>query len=104
MQTVDNAGTLEARDEKRIVDSGSAYFVHRSGELLGIFWLEDNKLLAIVAAQKGAGEKVMHTMMSLREGQGMTLEVASTNERAIRLYEKAGFLKTAELSRWYRVG
>ena len=104
MQTVDNAGTLEARDEKRIVDSGSAYFVHRSGELLGIFWLEDNKLLAIVAAQKGAGETVMHTMMSLLEGQGMTLEVASTNERAIRLYEKAGFLKTAELSRWYRVG
>ena len=104
MQTVDNAGTLEARDEKRIVDSGSAYFVHRSGELLGIFWLEDNKLLAIVAAQKGAGETVMHTLMSLREGQCMTLEVASTNERAIRLYEKAGFLKTAELSRWYRVG
>ena len=46
----------------------------------------------------------MHTMMSLLEGQGMTLEVASTNERAIRLYEKVGFLKTAELSRWYRVG
>lgn len=104
MQTVDNAATLESRDEKRIVDSGSAYFVHRSGELLGIFWLEDNKLLAIVAAQKGAGETVMYTMMSLLEGQSMTLEVASTNERAIRLYEKVGFLKTAELSRWYRVG
>lgn len=104
MQNVDNAGTLESRDEKRIVDSGSAYFVHRSGDLLGIFWLEDNKLLAIAAAQKGAGETVMHTMMSLLEGESMTLEVASTNERAIRLYEKAGFLKTEELTRWYRVG
>ena len=103
MRNVDNAGTLESRDEKQIVASGSAYFVHRDGELLGIFWLEENKLLAIAAVQKGAGETVMHTMMSLREGRQMTLEVASTNQRAIRLYERMGFLKTAELSRWYRV-
>ena len=33
----------------------------------------------------------------------MALEVASTNARAIRLYEKLGFLKTAEVSRWYCV-
>ena len=103
MRSVDNAGTLEARDEKRILDSGSAYFVHRNGELLGIFWMEDTKLLAIAAVQKGAGETVIHTMMSLYEDRQITLEVASTNERAIRLYERMGFLKTAELSRWYRV-
>jgi len=42
-------------------------------------------------------------MMSLLEGQTMELEVASTNERAIRLYERLGFVKTAELSRWYQV-
>ena len=38
----------------------------------------------------------MHTLMSLVEGAGMTLEVASTNAKAIRLYEKLGFLRTAE--------
>ena len=103
MRTVDNAGTLEARDEKRIVESGGAYFVHRNGELLGIGWLEDTRLLAVASVQKGAGERVMHTLMSLIEGADMTLEVASTNERAIRLYEKLGFLKTAEVSRWYHV-
>lgn len=103
MRTVDNAGTLESREEGKIVDSGSAYFVHRDGEVLGIFWLEDNKLLAVAAVQKGAGETVMHTMMSLLQGETMELEVASTNHRAIRLYEKLGFVKIAELSRWYRV-
>lgn len=103
MRTVDNAGTLESRDEKRILESNSAYFVHKDGDLLGIFWLEDNKLLAIAAACKGVGETVMHTMMSLRDGEPMELEVASTNERAIRLYERLGFLKTAEVSRWYCV-
>ena len=103
MRNVDNAGTLETRDEKQIVASGSAYFVHRSGELLGIFWTEDRKLLAIAGAKKGAGETVMHTMMSILEGEQISLEVASTNIKAIRLYEKQGFLKTAELSRWYQV-
>lgn len=103
MRSVDNAGTLESRDEKQILASGGAYFVHRSGDLLGIFWLEGSKLLAIAGVRPGAGETLMHTMMSLREGESMSLEVASTNLRAVRLYEKAGFLKTDELRRWYQV-
>lgn len=103
MKNVDNSGTLESRDEKRIVESGGAYFVHQNGELLGIGWLENTKLLAVASVKKGMGETVMHTLMSLVEGAQMTLEVASTNERAIRLYEKLGFLKTAEIRRWYYV-
>lgn len=100
---VDNSSTLESRDEKIILESGGAYFVHDSGRLLGIGWLEDTKLLAVAAVEKGAGQRVMHTIMSLAEGKSMNLEVVSTNERAIRLYEKLGFVKTAELRRWYDV-
>ena len=103
MRSVDNAGTLESREEGKIVDSSSAYFVHRDGEVLGIFWLEGNKLLAVAAVKKGAGETVMHTMMSLVPEETMELEVASTNHRAIGLYERLGFVKTAEVSRWYQV-
>lgn len=103
MAAVDNTATLERRDEGRLLESGGAYFVHDEGRLLGIGWLEGTKLLAVAAAEKGAGETVMHSLMSLVEDQSMTLEVASTNARAIRLYEKLGFLKTAEISRWYEV-
>ncbi len=102
MAGIDNAATLEGRDEKDILEKPGAYFVHREGKLLGIGWLDDCKLLA-VAAEKGMGETVMHTLMSLVEGDPMTLEVASTNDRAIRLYERLGFLKTGEVSRWYRL-
>ena len=103
MRRVDNAGTLESREEKKILESGGAYFVHSQGQLLGIFWMEGNKLLAIAAVQKGAGETVMHTLMSLFPDGQVTLDVASTNERAIRLYERLGFMKTAQLTSWYEV-
>lgn len=103
MAGVDCAATLTAADEKKILASGGAYFVHQNGELLGTGWIEEEKLLLICGAKPGAGERVMHTLMSLNEGGRIRLEVASTNDRAIRLYERLGFLKTKELIRWYRV-
>lgn len=101
MAEVDNTATLEARDVSKLYTG--AYFVHHRGEVLGIGWLKDTTLLAVAAVKPGAGERVMHTLMSLVEGARMELEVASTNTRAVRLYEKLGFLKTGERSRWYRV-
>lgn len=103
MASVDNAGTLESRDEGRILSSGGAYFVHDNGQLLGIGWLEEDRLLAIAAVHPGAGELVAHSLMSIIEGADICLEVASTNHKAIRLYEKLGFLPTREVCRWYRV-
>lgn len=104
MMAVDNSGTLESRDEKKLTESVGAYFVHKDGQLLGIGWLDDCELLAVAAVQKGAGETVMHTLMSLVEGDTMTLQVASTNKKAIRLYEKLGFCIVREISSWYQVG
>lgn len=103
MKAVPHAATLEARQEKDLWQGVGAYFVHWQGELLGIGWLEDTKLLALASEKPGSGERVLHTLMSLAEGADMTLEVATGNDRAIALYERAGFLKTRELTRWYRV-
>lgn len=104
MASVDHTATLTSIDEKRIIESGGAYFVHHEGKLLGIGWLEDTKLLAIAATEPGAGERVAHTLMSMVEGASMTLEVASTNVKAIHLYEKLGFLKVREVQRWHQFG
>ena len=103
LRGVDNAATLTAFDEKKIVQSGGAYYVHRSGELLGLGWMEDTKLLLLAAVKPGAGETVMHSLMSLVEGADMTIEVASTNDRAIRLYERLGFMKIREVVKWYKI-
>ena len=103
LRSVDNAATLTAFDEKKILQSGGAYYIHRSGELLGLGWMEDTKLLLVAAVKPGAGETVMHSLMSLVEGSDMTIEVASTNDRAIRLYEKLGFMKMREVVKWYKI-
>ena len=103
MKNVDNAAALTYLDEEKIVRSGGAYFIHSQGKLLGIGWMEDVKLLAIAAVEKGAGMKVLNTLMSLVEGASVTLEVASTNLPAIRLYERKGFVNTREKGRWYRL-
>ena len=102
LKDVDNAATLVSQGEKEILESGGAYFIHKNGNLLGGGWLKEGELL-LLAAVPGAGERVMHTLMSLQPDQPMELDVASTNTRAIRLYEKLGFVKTQELRRWYKV-
>ena len=102
MKNVDNAATLESRDTPNIVQ-GNAYFIHRNGTLLGIGWIEGNKLRAIASMQHGAGEALCRAMQSLIPQQQMTLEVASTNQKAIALYERLGLIKVEELSRWYQV-
>lgn len=104
MRCVDNAATLEARDEQKILESGGAYFIHEAGTLLGIGWMTDNRLEAVASIVPGSGAKILCTLQTLLHEDFMALEVASTNERALRLYERMGFFKTGERSRWYRVG
>ena len=103
LKDVDNAATLDGTSEKEILERGGACFVHKNGELLGGGWLANGELLLIAAAVPGAGERVMHTLMSLQPDEPIELEVASTNTRAIRLYEKLGFVKASELRQWYKV-
>ena len=103
MRPVDNAGTLTKQGEQEILEKGGAYFVHRDGRLLGAGWLVEEELLLIAAAERGAGERVLHTLLSTTCPEQLRLDVVSTNTRAIALYERVGLIKTDELRRWYRV-
>ena len=103
MKGIDNAAALSSFDEKQILGSGGAYFVHDGAELWGIGWLEEDRLLAVASVKPGMGQSVLEALMSVCGSSRLTLEVASTNQRAMRLYESMGFLKTGEKSRWYRV-
>lgn len=103
LRPVDLAGLLSQKDEEKILASGGAYFIHRAGVLLGIGWLEGETLKLLASTLPGAGYQVAQTLLSVQPGQSIRLEVASTNHRAIRLYEKLGFLPVRELEAWEEV-
>lgn len=103
MKTVPNARTLEQRDEKQLLETTGVYFIHEAGELLGIGWLKETELAALAAVKPGAGEQLVRTLMSLVPGEEIILEVALENDRALKLYQRLGFLMTGEIARWYDV-
>lgn len=103
MAPVDHATTLTAADEARILSDGGAYFIHRQDTLLGIGWISGGTLLALAAMQPGSGAVVLRTLAGLYPGQALELEVASTNRRALRLYERMGLIPTREVKKWYCV-
>ena len=104
MKAVPNAAYLSQRDAKKLPEEGSCYFVHKDGLLLGIGKAAQGKIDAVAAVQKGAGRDVVLALCSLFPEETISLEVASTNEKAVRLYESLGFIPVVETSRWYRVG
>ena len=103
LRGVDLAAMLEKKEEETILRSGGAYFIHRSGRLLGIGWLEGETLKLIASVVPGAGTAVAKTLLSVEPGQSIRLEVASTNRAAIRLYEKLGFLTVGCLEAWEKL-
>lgn len=103
MKQVPHAATMISRDEQRICDAMGTYFVHDNGRVLGIGWLQGDELLAVASEVPGEGERVTRTLLSTASSDRVSLEVASTNTRAISLYNRMGFIAVEEISRWYRV-
>lgn len=103
MQDVPISSYMSSADSKAMLQDGSGYFVHHGGKLLGIGKVCDRKIDAVAAVVPGAGRDIMLALYSLIQEDTVSLEVASTNEKALRLYEKLGFLPVGETAKWYQV-
>ena len=103
MADVDNASYMTEADGKRMLEAGNGYFVHRNGKLLGIGMASGDKIDAVISCIPGCGKDVVLALNHALCGDSVQLEVASTNKRAIRLYEKLGFLTVNEISCWYKI-
>ena len=103
MADVPNAAYMDSRDGRELLNTGDGYFVHRDGLLLGIGKAKDDFIDTVISVEPGAGETVLRALCSALQCEIVRLWVASENHRAVRLYQRLGFVKTKELSRWYRV-
>ena len=103
MADVPNAAYMDSADGRELLAGGDGYFIHRDGKLLGIGKASGNFIDTVISVQPGMGETVVLALAELLTEDTVELMVAGVNERAVRLYERMGFLKVKELTRWYRV-
>ena len=103
MADIPNAAFMDGADGRELLKDGDGYFIHREGKLLGIGKAAGDFVDTVIAVEPGMGETVVLALVSILTGDTVRLMVASENKRAVRLYERMGFVTTKELSRWYRI-
>lgn len=104
MAAVPNASYMTEKEGKAMLSAADGYFVHRNGQLLGIGKASSGKIEAVIATVPGCGKDVVLALSALLTEETVSMEVATANQRAVRLYERLGFIAAQELSRWYCVG
>ena len=100
---VPNGAWMTDSDTQQMLQTGDGYFIHRAGSLLGIGRADGGEIRFLASCAPGAGADVVRALAHVVTEDKLTLQVASENRKAVALYERLGFVKTAELSRWYRV-
>ena len=100
---IPNAAWMDRADKTEMLKTGEGYFIHRDQQLLGIGRVLGGEIRFLASVQPSAGEDVVKALSHAVTTDTISVEVASANEKAVKLYERLGFLKIAELSRWYRI-
>ena len=96
-----NAAWMTQRGGQEMLSKGDGYFIHRGGELLGIGRASGHVIDWVAAVKPGAGRDVVCALAHALWSDTVILTVASENEKALKLYDSLGFIKSREISRWY---
>lgn len=103
VKTVPNGAWMTDADAKEMLAKGDGYFVHRGDTLLGIGKASVDRVDWVASVKPGAGADVVKALIHATTEDRVCLTVASVNKKAVALYESLGFLKTAEITRWYTI-
>ena len=103
VKTVPTGAWMTDADAKDMLAKGDGYFVHRGDTLLGIGKASADRIDWVASVTPGAGAEVVKALIHATTEDRVTLSVASVNQKAVALYESLGFLKTAEIARWYTI-
>lgn len=103
MASVPNAAFLDGKDAQKILVEGSGSFVYRDAQLLGIAKGAGNTIEAVASVSPGAGKDLVAAAWKQLNCESVRLQVAWENTRAVRLYQRLGFVKTEEISRWFEI-
>lgn len=103
MRSVPNASSMSADRARKLLAKKQCYFVYDDELLLGIGKAGEGKVDAVISVVCGRGRDVMLALCGVLTDDLVTVEVASNNIPAIKLYRKMGFTEKEKLSKWYCV-
>jgi len=103
MKDVPNAAWMDKRDAQEMLENGRGYFVQKNGALIGIGMVRGDMLMTVASLRKGTGQDTVLALCRLIQSDTVRLEVASTNQPAICLYKRLGFLTSETKASWYKI-
>lgn len=103
MSEIPGSAYMDDWDGAKLLAAGDGYFVHKDGQLLGIGRAAGGTVSVLASSKSGMGRRVLLALAELLTEDMISVNVASANIRAVRFYEKMGFMTLAETARWYRV-
>lgn len=103
MASVQTASPLSAADAEELILSGKAFYICSECAILGIGVAYEEKIHAIASVMPGAGRDTLLALSKCLQSTVISLSVASTNEKALRLYKSLGFAETEMEMNWYQI-
>ena len=102
---VPGAATYGQRDLKRLYDTDCAFLVRQNGVCIAVAEICEEGLegIAVLPEFRGLGYDLAATVLQMVPSVTVRLKVAGTNERAIALYERLGFVREQIVSRWWKI-
>ena len=104
-ETVPGAATYGQRDLDRLYDQDLAWLARRDGQFAAVAEISGEGLesIAVLPEFRGLGFDLAAAVLQMVPSLTVRLKVASTNDRAKRLYQRLGFVEAETVSRWWRV-
>ena len=103
MVDVPNAATMTSAAAKKLLDTEDAYFVYLENVCIGIGKAKNDRLDVIATCIPGHGTDVLLALCSILTEEYVKVQVASSNDRAVKLYKEHGFIKTDTISTWFSI-
>ena len=103
MAHVPTASLLSSSDVDAMIKEQKAFYVCFDCLILGIGVAQYDEIQAIASVSPGGGREVVLALANSLDCQFVSLSVASTNVKAINLYDALGFIKTDVEGTWYEI-
>lgn len=101
MFSVPNAATMTRQRAETLCSEGCAYYVYDGSEKIGLGVASGKEIRAIISLVPGRGQDVLCALCDALTEDKITVEVASNNDKAVRLYRRMGFTEKQVISHWY---